>query len=946
MQKEISFINREEQLNAIDTLIQAWGTQHMLCIHASGGIGKTRLLQEVRRRYTRAESKHIPLIVAEVIDFDDHAFYIPLNVASKMAQMLGQGQDVFEPFYRALRDWRLSEEYGASIERLRREGQFIYEAFIHCFNTVSSQQRVVLLYDTTDSLPGGEIWDYMVQVGPLLHNCVMLIAGRDAHTIAEKLQSRMETVTIMPLHPLEEDAGEAYLQQKQAALHVALEPELEQKLLFLARGRPILLDLVVEWRMRGIALDWLVSESLEALQALTDEQKQRRHAEFEKHLVRHIAQTSHLLDWLILCMARVYPLDKTMIARLLAISEDEADALFTEAAGYVFVKTLPNGRISLHDEMRRMVHTHVWPLVDPDGDRQRRDSCVAASYLQDEVAALIQRITSLNLEEQQARRQQDAQGVLVAFGERERLEREMWVLKEQQLRHTLFANIDQGVHTFVTMFDETNRSYRSFYRRIVLREMERYDGKLSAEHQFVFDTCKVRYLIETGNYQEAIATATAVLAQPQLTLEQRVGMLIQRGHAATQMNNFEQGIADYVKAEELATKILEAEVIGPEKRIDMLVQRGNVHIRSGHMHKAIADFVEAVELSRASDNLHHWLVRSLHARGWAYRNKGDFDLALSDYLEAYQMSLRLNDLQQTAWMLNNMGYVHALRGDQQAAFENCQTALDLWEQQRFLIGIGATYSTLGEVSWRFNRPQEAMGYYNKAMDIFTAEEHIEWLCIVRSGRPNALLLLGRLDEAEEDLAWAANHGPVNLQPNILFLRAQIQWARGNLEQAMERLLDCRRLSQEINDAFNDHKSFVNIVDLSWEFGEFDRWQEFFAEHEARYGAEQDEANIRLRGSFLRRIGDLAICAGAYEDALKAYREGLSIIAHYEVHTPYTIREQLKAIDKRLCGNVPSNVLRRLGADLARFWSEQREMVAKHPDALLTFYRWKREEEEK
>lgn len=943
MQKEIPFINREEQLDTIDTLIQEWGTQHMLCIHASGGIGKTRLLQEVRRRYTKAESMHIPLIVAEVIDFDDHAFYIPLNVASKIAQMLGQ--DVFEPYYRALRNWRMSEEYGASIERLKREGQFIYDAFIACFNTVSSQQRVVLLYDTTDSLPGREIWDYMSLVGPLLHNCVMLIAGRDAHKIAEKLQSHGEAaVAVMSLRPLEEDAGEAYLQQKQAALHVALEPELAQKLLFLARGRPILLDLVVEWRRRGIALDWLVSESLEALQALPDEQKQRRHTEFEKHLVRHIAQTSHLLDWLILCMARVYPLDKTMIARLLAISEDEAGVLFAEAAGYVFVKTLPNGRISLHDEMRRMVHMHVWPLVDPDGDRQRRDSREAARYLQDEIAELTQRITFLGLEEQRARRQRDAQDVLVAFGERERLEREVWVLKEQQLRHTLFADIGEGVHTFAALFDETSRSYRSFYRRMLLREMEHYDGKLSAQHQFVFDDRKVRYLIETGSYQDAIATATAILAKPELTLEQRVGMLIQRGHAATQMSNFEQGIADYVEAEALATKILEAEVIGPEKRIDMLVQRGNVHVRSGHMHKAIADFVEAVEISRGSENLQRWLVRSLHARGWAYRNKGDFDLALDDYLEAYQMSLRLNDLQQTAWMLNNMGYVHALRGDQQAAFENCQTALDLWEQQRFLIGIGATYSTLGEVSWRFNRSQEAMGYYNKAMDIFTAEENVEWLCIVRSGRPNAFLLLGKLDEAEEDLEWAAAHGPVNLQPNILFLRAQIQRVRGNLEQAMEWLVDCRRLSQEINDEFNDHKSFVNIVDLSWEFGEFDRWQEFFAEHEERYGDEQDEANIRLRGSFLRRIGDLAICAGAYDDALKAYREGLSIIARYEVHTPYTIREQLKEVDRRLCGQVSGNVLRRLGGDLARFWSEQREMVAKHPDALLTFYRWEREGE--
>jgi len=36
---------------------------------------------------------------------------------------------------------------------------------------------------------------------------------------------------------------------------------------------------------------------------------------------------------------------------------------------YVFVKQLPDGRISLHDEMRRMVNEYVWPQVDPDRER-------------------------------------------------------------------------------------------------------------------------------------------------------------------------------------------------------------------------------------------------------------------------------------------------------------------------------------------------------------------------------------------------------------------------------------------------------------------------------------------------------------------------------------------------------------------------------------------------
>src|SRR5512145_1092695 len=48
---QMPFIDREEELALIDRIVGEWGTRRVICIQAGGGVGKTRLLQEVRNRY-------------------------------------------------------------------------------------------------------------------------------------------------------------------------------------------------------------------------------------------------------------------------------------------------------------------------------------------------------------------------------------------------------------------------------------------------------------------------------------------------------------------------------------------------------------------------------------------------------------------------------------------------------------------------------------------------------------------------------------------------------------------------------------------------------------------------------------------------------------------------------------------------------------------------------
>lgn len=247
MAEQVPFINREEELALIDKLIGEWGTLRMLCIHAPGGIGKTRLLQEVRTRYK--SSKQPRLITTDIIDFDDRTLHVAENVGQRIAQMLDEEtaessmQHVFDPHIQSLIDLRKMEMAGVSVERLSQ--QYIYSdtLFIECFYTIAEQKRIVLCVDTTDALKETDFWDYLIRMAGQLKNTLILLAGRNAKDIGKFLQSALGegVVRIRELPPLLEKAGEAYLLQKLQLLHTELDPEskLTKKLLLLSGGNPI-----------------------------------------------------------------------------------------------------------------------------------------------------------------------------------------------------------------------------------------------------------------------------------------------------------------------------------------------------------------------------------------------------------------------------------------------------------------------------------------------------------------------------------------------------------------------------------------------------------------------------------------------------------------------------------------------------------------------------------
>ncbi len=421
---QVPFIGRENELTLIDKLINEISTLRILFIQGTGGIGKTRLLQEVREKYNSNRKTH--LIASEIIDFDDHTLHIPENIWSRIAQVLDES--TFKPYLNTSLDYRKMEMNGVSSGRLSKILLENNEIFIDCFNSISKNRRVVLFFDTTDALKETDLFSYLFKLCIHFKNALLLLTGRNARKIGVSLQAKIskkiayldffDIAYIIDLLPFEEKAGEEYLNKKQETLRINLKPEIAQKVLLMAGGRPILIDLAVEWLAREIPIDWLADSSLEELKSLSEDEMKARRKEFEHQLVSRIVQLRFQMDRLILFMSRVYPLDTGMIANLLDMDENEIEKLLTDAKTYIFIKYIPDGGITLHDEMRRIVNDYAWPEVDPESSWRCRDSELAVKYFESAIQTLVKKSAELENEERNARERTDFEAELKAFAKR------------------------------------------------------------------------------------------------------------------------------------------------------------------------------------------------------------------------------------------------------------------------------------------------------------------------------------------------------------------------------------------------------------------------------------------------------------------------------------------------------------------------------------------------
>ena len=904
--QRMPFVNRTMELDIIRSLAGK-RSQCVLCIEAEGGIGKTRLLQEVLQRYTIEE--FVPgteFSLAGIIDFDDDSLHIADDMGRRAAQALGK--DNFKPYLDGLTEWRQMQVTGASEERLEQERERVHKTFLDCMNKLSASKRIIWIEDTFEAISRGSVnWNYTLDLGTKVNNILLIISGRKTREIFEEFERlrkseaglKRESV-FHPLGPFGEEASEEYLQKKLDQLRAMLQPDLAQKLLALANGRPILIDLAVQWVSRAKPLDWLVDSSLQEITQLPSEERQRREEQVEAQWVSYIAQLETEMDKLTIMMSRIYPLDVDLISELVQISKDKAEELFEKAKAEVFVKQLPDGRISLHDEMRRMVNQHVWPRVDPTGDRQHRDSTRIVKSLKRRIRRLEWQMGQLETAEKKARDEEDYERERDFFINREERERKLWPLQEKLLRHTLFVDRSKGVKAFASLFDQATKAYQFPLRKeFVDQAMACYD-ELALRQRYEVDSRRVRQMLDYGKYEDAKALASEIL---------------HRGHLA------------------------------PAREVETLIQLGNAEIRLGNRKIGTQCFRRSVEISREFQ-LKRELLQAQNALGWGYRTIGRLYQAMRLYREALELSTEVREGETRAWILNNLAFVHARLGEVRPALHLCRQAEVIWNALGRQQGLGAIYEVYGEAYCRSEWQQKALEYYEKARKIFEVHGDREWLARIYTGRGTAYWLLGQNDKAKEDFDRALEVDVGLHKPVTLHYLGHFYQTMGRLEEAKKSFEQSYEESRRVGDAYFELNCLGDLARLAVQACEFNRLEEFeqkYRTYQAELAVDEPEVEkLPQDGLMLKYLGDLALGANPNDisGTVDYYAQGLPIIARYHTYEPFVIAVQLQATDRLLTKlPIPRDQVARLGEYLVNVWKNA-DLIRNYPEAFPYFLQWR------
>ncbi len=845
MAEAIPFIGREDELETVDTLIGQWGTVTVLCVGGPGGIGKTRLLQEIMLRPPPTPK----LLTTGILDFDTPRLRVPGNLELEIARRLGQQR--FQPYIHQLRELQQMQKAGLPDTRLEQEEQTLRDIFDQCYHEIARKSRLLVLMDTLEDVQDTDVWYDISDLIQREINTLFVLSGRRAeraYTRAQKIpQIRVEP--LIELDKLSDVEASAYIDQKETRLNVSFDPDVRERLIKIAEGKPILIDLASEWLARAIPLSWMVNKQVEDLAHLTEEEQR----DFEARLVQHIGELRKPLDELILDMAYVYPINEDIILRLGITTKGNLASLLRNLEGLVFVKPLPGNNYMLHDVMREMVNDYVWSQIDSTHDRRRDLSTQMVGYYAAKAEEHAQKLSD-SVDEKEFR--------LEDFLVRDALRREYWIFREQQLFHQLWADLEKGYKLFNDLFEEATDAYQLPLRSKLTGYIEGFVDQLNEDQQYEVYIRKVKCLLDAGR-KEDISTAYDIL----YTLMQ-----------------------DYAD--------------GSEREIDMLTRLANCAVKLGRAPQAI----EYLEHARAISEVRapQWLSKILNKLGQTYRFVQRLDLAHEAYQEALKYA---HDKITIASVYNNLGYVESLRGEYEAALRYCERARIEHERLGMERRVGMSHANIGSIYRYWGNNDKALEHYNKALEIFEPGDDREWLACVYAYRAAVYRITAKTDvdyaQAIGDLEKSLEQGSTIWTPYAKHVLGCVYWSMGDLDKALDLFAETDEIARQNFDMRNHVNNVVGAAEIYFQKWETDPQETYKDEVLIRVEEFQriwDEGYhlIHYKGRLERILGHMAYAEGQLNEALGHYAVAYPLLAsRYAGYGPHTFQNELNALETRI-----------------------------------------------
>jgi len=584
----VDFIGRVEELKIIESSLKREKEKSLISIEGIGGIGKTRLLEEIYKRFGERYK------VCKIIDFDNNLFQIQGTIITHIAKELHKSK-AFKNFFTLKEGYeKVEQELNVGELTLKEHTKTLYRVFIEEFNRLSKHKKITIVFDTLDKLDTKTI-PYLEKLFKNLKNTVFLIAGR--HKNVNNLINLIpkELVLHLELKKFSSIEIEEYIQKKRINSSIRVNPKTEEKIAILSRGKPILIDLAIDRIGVSNSISWLDKYSVDDILFANRYEKANFEKRFEDGLISNIIEAQTRVDEYILLLSLIKQANKDEVEKILELEPWERDHIFEYSKGSVIFKNIDNYEVSLHDEISRMLEVYI---------KKEQTFTKRNNFIERSIYVLEKELLT--------------QGHFASY---------QAFIKQRLLRLKLYQNLELGVHYFLEVFEEEYNSGLLFkYIKPLIYNIERYIHLIDSVQLKSSVLLKIaHYYIKDGKYDKSYQLMNHEYSQ-EITREARVDLLLSLVNSKIRIGKFQEAIKTCKEA--LAISRKEGNRQLEAKSLNIL---GWAYRSNGKLSKAIAHYLEANRLveenssCRENQMLKGWIHNNL---AFAYAQKSNIKSAI------------------------------------------------------------------------------------------------------------------------------------------------------------------------------------------------------------------------------------------------------------------------------------------------------------------------------
>ena len=337
------------------------------------------------------------------------------------------------------------------------------------------------------------------------------------------------------------------------------------------------------------------------------------------------------------------------------------------------------------------------------------------------------------------------------------------------LRAGIIYQRKQDTNNAKAMFDEAERLYRAGSNEEGLIEVLRNRGILFRE--------KGQYEDAKTQFQQSLSASKAIGNEAQ-----QITALIDLSYLASTQGQI-------AEAENFAQQ---ASSFAQQKQLENLaaagfLELGNSFSTQGDDAKAETYYDRAIQFARTNKGRQRE-ARGLSNLGSLYIRTGRVDDGLKMVQQALEYFQQENYPRSVAICLTQIGRGYRRKSEFGAAQQALQRKLDLALKSENQPSIADAYFELGLLRLDEEKYPEALGQYDKALEIYKSVKNTFRVAFTNTNRARILERLGRFAEAKallDELFKTANEtkGLLQLVPELNLIKAEMSLSEGSLAEA-------------------------------------------------------------------------------------------------------------------------------------------------------------------